>query len=463
MSAITVHHEGLEEQISCLKTDMLQSGSLPFSDLLPDEELIKIVDEEVDGYRDRVFPPVVTLKGFIFQALDEESGTCTKAVARVLAERVAAGKPKCSADNGAYCRARKRLPEGFVHRILCETGAALDAQIPPEWKWQGRNVVLADGSTLSMPDTKENQEVYPQESNQKEGLGFPIARIAVLTSLGSGAVINAAIGPYKGKETGETALVRGMSYSLKSGGILLADRYHSGWFAVALRLQSGVDTVSVQHARRMTDFTRGRFSGEGHHIVYWDKPPKPAWMDADTYNGLPDKLKMRELRSRGKVIVTTLLDHILYKKKKIIELYTQRWLVEIDLLFIKKVMELGILCGKTPDIIRKEFYAGLVAYNLLRAVIAQSAVYCGLKARGISFTCALQSLDAFRKEMKCAVSGVFDLLYNALLGAIGRHKIGTRPGRQEPRRVKRKNKQFPALNKPRKEWKTEEAAKLMPA
>ena len=254
-----------------------------------------------------------------------------------------------------------------------------------------------------------------------------------------------------------------MSYSLKTGDILLADRYHSGWIAIALRQQSGVDTVTVQHARRKSDFTRGEFLGEGDHIVWWNKPPKPEWMDIDTYNGLPEKLKMRELRSKGKVIVTTLLDHRLYKKKKIIQLYSQRWLIEVDLLFIKKVMDLEILKGKTPDIIRKEFYAGLIAYNLLRAVIAQSAVYCGLKARRISFTGALQTLHAFREKMSSAVSGVFASLYKAMLRAIGRHKIGNRPGRQEPRRVKRKMKQFPALNKPRKEWKTDEEAKSMPA
>ena len=295
MQAIHSHHKNFEQQLLDIKKNTLQTDGLPFSDVLPQEKLKTIFEKEVGEYRERIFPPPVTLRACIFQALDGNS-TCSDAVARVIAERTAEGKEACSADTGAYCRARQRLPEILLSRLVRETGSRLEEQVPEEWKWQGRDVRLVDGSTLSMPDTEENQEVYPQESNQKEGLGFPIARIAIVVSLSSAAVLNAAIGPYKGKETGETTLFRGMFGCLKGNDIVLADKYYCGWFIIALLKAMGVDVVCPLHARRKADFNLGKRLGDGDHIVKWIKPDKPDWMDEDTYSSLPEYLEMREIR-----------------------------------------------------------------------------------------------------------------------------------------------------------------------
>ena len=421
---------------------------------MPQEKLKIIFEEEAGKYRERIFTPLVTLRACIFQALDG-NGSCSDAVARVIAERITEGKDACSADTGAYCRARQRLEESLLSRLILEIGSSVDEKVPAEWKWQRRDVRLVDGSTVSMPDTEENQKIYPQESNQKEGLGFPIARIAILVSLGSATVLNAAIGPYKGKETGETALFRGMFGCLKEDDIVVADKYYCGWFIIALLKAMGVDIVCPLHARRKADFSLGKWLGDGDHIVKWVKPERPDWMDEDTYLSLPTHLEIREIKRKNSVIITTLTDHKHYKKNKVLQLYSDRWQVEVDLKFIKDVMNLNILKGKSPDTVRKEFYIGLIAYNLLRAIMAQTAKTYSTTPRKLSFTCALGTFLGFSERLYDASKAKFKRLYCELLTAINRHKVGNRRGRHEPRAVKRKQKKFPSLSKPRKQLKLE--------
>ena len=224
-----------------------------------------------------------------------EQRSCVAAVVRVAAFYALLGREVCSTNTGAYCRARAKVPEGVVRRLTLQVARDCEVQVPAAWRWKGRNVRLVDGTTFSMPDTAENQAEYPQSKSQAEGLGFPIMRAVALCSLATGMVMALACGPYAGKETGETALLRTLFDALLRGDVVLADRYFGGWFMLALLQALGVDFVSRLHQLRTADFQRGRRLGKGDHVVSWPKPQRPEWMDQETYDRLPRQLEVREL------------------------------------------------------------------------------------------------------------------------------------------------------------------------
>src|SRR5262245_15890779 len=208
-----------------LRRQLAQAPGLPFADLLKAEQVDQALRDENVSSRNRLFSPLVTLWVFLSQVLDPDH-SCRAAVARFLAWRAARGLAPCSADTGAYCKARGRLPEGVFARLTRGTGRQLQDQAPLEWSWEGRTVKVVDGSTVSMPDTPANQEAYPQSRAQQPGVGFPVARLVVVFSLAVGTVLDAALGPYRGKQTGETALFHTLPDTVQAGDILLADRYY---------------------------------------------------------------------------------------------------------------------------------------------------------------------------------------------------------------------------------------------
>ena len=210
-----------------------QHGELYFVALLDQQSILAALGSASSLWQGWLYTPAVTIWVFLSQCLSPDH-SCRDAVARLAAWRVTEGRPPCSPETGAYCAARDALPEEACHQLVCRTGRELEAQAPPEWLWHKRRVRVADGSTVTMPDTPENQAEYPQAKTQKRGCGFPIARILVVFSLAVGTVLEAAIGPYKGKQTGECSLLRGLHHVLEAGDVLLADRCFSGWFDLAL-------------------------------------------------------------------------------------------------------------------------------------------------------------------------------------------------------------------------------------
>jgi putative transposase len=317
-----------------------------------------------------------------------------------------------------------------------------------------------------MPDTPANQKAYPQSRSQRPGVGFPIMRWVALLGLATGAVLDSAFGPYRGKQTGETALFRTLLKSLRQGDVILADRYYCSYWLVALLLAEGVDVVFRKHHLRHTDFRRGRRLGRNDHVVTWSKPQRPEWMDQATYDALPETLALREVRtqvttpgSRVKelIVITTLCDSEIYSKEEILDLYHERWHAEIDLRSIKTQMKMDILRCKTPEMVRKEIWAHLLAYNLIRKVMVQAALAHQLRPRQISFAGAMQTLNEFRTHLLQATAGALSELTGRILAAIARHRVGNRPGRCEPRKLKRRPKGYSRLLIPR----AEERAKLM--
>jgi len=435
-------------QIEKLLKGFCHSDGLPFMNFLSLERFSEIFDSFSPTFRNRIFPPVITLSAFISQVLSSDH-SCCDAVARVIAERISEGQTACSEDNSPYCRARQRLPEELLKELMKEAGATLDEQSNPQWLWKQRPVKLVDGTTVSMPDTLENQVAYPQPDSQKKGLGFPIVRLVGILSLATGALLDYAIAPYQGKETGEHALLRLILDSFSSGDIMLADRFYCTYFLIAQLQSMGVDVVFQQHASRKSDFRKGKRLGIKDHLTIWTKPSRPDWMGEQTYLAMPQTLTVREIKSKGKVIVTTMLDPMQASRKEIAEFYTQRWLVEVDLRSIKETLQMDVLRCKTPAMVRKEISVHLLAYNLIRGVMTQAAIRKGISPRMISFKGTLQTLNAFQPKIPFMGDKLLTF-FEALLNAVAGHRVGNRPGRSEPRAVKRRPKPYPRLKTPQK-------------
>ena len=285
-------------------------------------------------------------------------------------------------------------------------------------------------------------------------------RYVALISLATGVVRDLALGPYKGKETGETALFRTLLDGLEAGEIVLGDRCFASYFMIAELMQRGVDGLFRMHQRRKFDFRGGRQLGLEDHVVTWTKPERPEWMDEETYAQMPDELKIRELRFKVQqpgfrvnelVLVTTMLDAEEYTKEELADLFLQRWNIELDLRSIKDVLQMDVLRCKTPEMVEKEIWMHLLAYNLIRGVAAKAAEAHDKQPRQISFKGTLQTMTAFQETLRWATSPDREHLVAAMLRAIAHHAVGDRPGRVEPRANKRRPKAQRFLMEPRKQ------------
>ena len=442
-------------QVRQLRRQFHQAPALPFAEVLPARQIRQALRDEAVTFRDRLFSPLVTVWVFLSQVLDPDH-SCRAAVARFLAWRTARGLAPCSADTGAYCKARRRLPEGVLARLARQTGRQAQEQAPPGWRWEGRTVKVVDGTTVSMPDTPANQKAFPQSRSQRPGVGFPIARMVVLFSLAVGTVLDAALGPYRGKRTGETALFHALHEGLEPGDILLADRYYSSYWEIALARRRGADVVVRLHQRRRADFRTGRRLGREDQVVCWAKPPRPEWMDAATHAALPAALEVREVRVRVRhpgfrtrvlVVVTTLLDPRAFPRADVAVLYRMRWLAELDLRALKQTLQMDVLRCQTPEMVRKEVWAHLLAYNLVRQVMARAAQEAKILPVQLSFTGAVQAINAFAGIAWKAAD--WEEVWRRLRAAVASQRVGDRPNRYEPRARKRRPKEYPLLNVPR--------------
>lgn len=438
----------LVEQVRRLRARFVQSVGAVLGDVLPMQSVLKWIAEECDSYRQRIYDPLQTLTLFIEQVLSADR-SCQDAVARGLSGRVSLGQAPCSLNTAAYSKARSRLPLSLIERLGRATGELLCAQQPSAWRWRDREVKLVDGATVSMPDTAANQASFPQNRTQQPGLGFPLARLVAIVSLSCGAVLDWAVGPCEGKQTGETALLWSLARQFRGGDIVIADRAYTSYFLIALLAQLGVDVVFRQHSGRDTDFRRGQRLGVRDHVVSWRRPQRPTWMDAATYASMPEALGMREVEVGGWTLVTTLADVRAVSKHDLRELYHARWQIELDIRSIKSVMSMDVLCCMSPSMVHKEIAAHLLAYNMVRAAMAQAAHRVGVLPRQLSFKGALQLLNAFEANLRHCPFGRLALRQGQLLAGMAQMKLPHRPGRVEPRALKRRPKPFKLLTEPR--------------
>jgi Transposase DDE domain len=452
----------LRSQISRLRHRAAAQPELGLDTLLPEATVQQVLTEEGAKWKRVFYTPWLTFWAFFWQVLSPDR-SCRAAVKRIAAWRGRRGQKIDDEDTGAYCKARARLPEAVPFRLMRSLGRKSHDEAPKEWLWCGHRVKVVDGTTVSMPDTAANQAEYPQNPGQRPGLGFPIARLVVIFCLATGAVLEAAIGRYQGKQTGENALFRRLwEGGLSAGDVSLGDRYYSSYFDLALLKRRGVDSVCRLHQRRLNDYRRGRRLGKEDHIVTWVRPDRPDWMDEATYQSVADEMEVRIVRIRVAIrgfrtrvldVVTTLLDADIYTKNDLAALYRRRWEAELHLRSIKVVLGLDVLRCQTPELVRKELWMGLVGYNVIRGLIVEAAKAHGRVPHRVSFKGALQTLQAYEPALREGTRSHRVWLWGILLESIARDEVGRRPNRVEPRARKRRPKPYPLLMVPRAEAK----------
>lgn len=426
-------------------SQLADADSYRFFNLLTSDVLLEKTESLLPDHRERLFPPTETLSMFLAQVISADR-SCQHAVNQAALKRLVAGLPVCSTHTGGYCRARQRLPHTLVSELARHVGETTDKAAPAAWRWHDRRVLLIDGTTATMPDTVENQAVYPQQGGQLPGLGFPICRIVGITSLASGSILNAAIGPFNGKGSDELTLFRHIQDTVQTGDVVIADAFFAAYFVIAAMMARGADVLMEKHGarRRNTDFRCGQHIGPRDHWVTMAKPAKPEWMAEEQYELAPASITLREFCAGGKTLVTTIGPDTA-GKTELHALYQSRWHVELDIRQIKDTMGMNVLSCKTPDMVNKEIWAYLLAYNLIRLLMAQSALLADVIPRTLSFKHCLQLWSNWVQHT------VTVDLYPRLFQLMAQQRVGRRPGRIEPRAVKRRPKAFPLLTKPRAE------------
>jgi len=436
----------VQQHRDCIQRRIEHSGAVDFFNLLTGPELLEMTESLLPEHRERLYPPTLALSMFMKQALHEDR-SCQRAVNDWAAQRVAEGLSVHSVSTGAYCRARARLPLQMITTLTRASGRVLSERAKSGWRWQGRPVKLADGTGISMPDSPANQGCFPQPSSQAKGVGFPLARLVGVVCLSTGAVLQAAIGPHSGKGRSELDLFRSLVTALSPGDMLLADALYCNYFLIATLQTIGVDVLFEQHGARTTDFRRGEALGKRDHQVHWQKPKtRPDWMTREQYQAFPEQLLVRELRVGGRILVTTLLSPRETCKRELHRLYERRWNIELDLRCIKTTLRMETLSCKTPEMIEKELWVYLLAYNLIRVLMAQAAHAAGVQPRELSFKHTVQIWTAWTSQTLAALA---TRQHVELFRLIAQIRVANRPKRVEPRARKRRPKPFPWLKVPR--------------
>jgi len=455
-----------------------QHADLPLGPRLTVADLQHALDQhQVDFGRtsQAVCTPALLLWTWLWQCLSR-ARSCGAAVIRTSVLLAALKLPPWSEDTGTSCRARAKLPAALLRQLALTVGQRVEDAAVAGWLWRGRHASLLDGSTAPLEDTPENQRVYPQSGAPQPGLGFPFLRYVVLLGLATATVQDLALGPHQGKETGAPALARQVLSRLRPGDVVVADRYYCSYWLVVLLRAMGVPVVFRMHQCRHYDFRRGQRLGREDHVVVWQRPKCPEWMTAAEYAAVPEQLVVRELqvripnpgsRTKSVVLVTTLLEAAAFPKEEVAALYRQRWPAEVDLRSLKQTLGMDHLRGTAPDLVARELWMHVLAYNLVRQVMAQAALGAqehrrprprrpgGVAAaktwtpRAFSFTCAVEQVMSWWHENTTGAVETQPTRCAALLQGVSRKRVGQRPGRIEPRAVKRRPKDYDRLMEPR--------------
>ncbi|PQO40127.1 IS4 family transposase [Blastopirellula marina] len=429
--------------------------------LLPSGVVAAICQEIGFSFRQRVYSPMVVVWMFVMQTLSADH-SCQQVVTRLNAWRMAQGLPRSSGDTTSYCQARRRLPIALFERLLAWTARKCDEAGVGDWRFQGREVVIVDGTTVTMADTRANQVAYPQIANQQPGCGFPLARIVHFFSLATGAATMFAMGRYAGKETGETSLLRTLLSQFHAGEIVLADRYYASFWLLALSELRGIDVVARAHHLRKIDFRRGLRQGDCDQVVGYRKPQRPTWMTQREYESHPSSILVRHLRyqvtqpgfrTRQITLATTLLQADVYRAEDLADLYRRRWQAELHIRSLKTQMQMDHLRCKSPAMVQKELHCHLIGYNLVRAAMLATALKFRLPPWRLSFTGAMQAVEEFAAALRWNPKQQQTQWIN-VLQTIRQLEVGVRPDRNEPRELKRRAKEYKLMQTPRNRYTT---------
>ncbi len=466
---------------------MMQSDSLPLTEAIDDERVRDVFAKHNVNFGsdpDTIYTPAITLWALVCQALfSAEHRSCKAAVLRVAAYFASVGQIVCGTNTGNYCRARAQIPSEAVREITIQIATHVEATVerdtalseeeatqklcPPviaEVRTQpvGGRLLLVDGFTVTAADTPENQAEYPQNPAQQEGLGFPIIRGVSLISLTTGLLFDCEVGPYSGKESGETALLWKMLDRLQPGDTLIADSYYCTYWLIAACRARDVRIVMKNHHQRDDDPADARRINKHERIVTWKLPQRPEWMSQEVYAEQPASVEIRLVdaqviepgfRTQGFTVATTMLDHRQFTRVWISSVYRSRWLVELDIRSIKCSLGMDVIRAKTPAMVRTEIWSCWLAYNLIRAKMLQSAAANSRDPRSLSFTTTMQMLGV--SWLICAVLGVTSELAQLGQEASSSEVVGNRPDRVEPRVNKRRPKVLALMTKPRAQYHAE--------
>jgi hypothetical protein len=446
----------------------LGGEGLPFAHLLSAERIQRVfARHDCQFGLHGVYTTAIMLWSFLSQVLrDGKEASCQAAVARVVSYCQQQGLPAPTEDTGDYCRARAKLSAAALRDLSGEISGELEQAAEVGWLWKGRHAKLIDGFTFTMPDTPQNQAQYPHPRTQRPGVGLPIARAVAILSLATACVLDLAQGPYSGKETGETALLRTLLGSLAADDIAVADRYYCSFLMIALLLGQGTHVCARKHQKRHSDFRRGRRLGKYDHLITWTRPPRPQWMSEEMYARIPETLTLREVRfqvvepgrrTHTLDIITTLVDADEYTREDIAQLYGFRWNSELDIRGIKSSLNLGHVRCKSPEMVERELWTTLLAYNLIRTTAAGAALLHGKQPRQISFTSTCQYVLAGWMQLSLGLipARSWEAYLRVVLQQIAACEVANRPGRLEPRVLKRRRHRYKLMQKPRHQLRRE--------
>lgn len=428
------------------------------ADYLP-AGLLSQADEGANS-RERIFSVRLTFECFVWQVLKPRTA-CREVTRQVQTLFRLLGRGLIDENDSAYVQARQRLPRECLEKALSATAEAADRCVSSGGQLRGRPVKVVDGSTTQLADTSKNQEKYPQPAIQKPGCGFPVLKFLVLFSLTSGAVLQVVLGSLLHYDL---RLLRALWDQLKPGDILLGDRAFGEYTTLASLPRQAVDVVARLHARRKVDFRKAQRLGKNEGLFVWRKPTQQSdILSVSEWALLPAQITVRIVRfrvtirgfrSRRLTLVTTLLDPQLYPAQQLAALYYRRWRLELCLRDLKTMMGMEQLRCKTPEMAEKELLAYLVAHNLVRCVIAEAVAVHAVDLERVSFK---GTVDAWRQYSEAIGRArhrkMRRQLWDDLLLNIARDLVPHRPGRTEPRAVKRRPKPYPLLNRPRRRFK----------
>lgn len=438
----------------------LQQEGLSFADVLSAQDIQQAFAEGEGLFgQDDIYSTQIVLWAFLAQVLrDGKGAACAAAVADIATYCQQRDLAVPCGDTGDYCRARAKLSQPALRHLARQVGENLEEQADASWLWHGLHAKLVDGFTFTMADTPANQGQFPQNPVQAAGIGLPIARACAILSAATAAVLDLAVGPYEGKETGESALLRRLLDSLQAGDLVIFDRYFCSYMMLALLSQRGIQFCTRLHQNRRSDFRRGRRLGDCDHRVTWKRPRRPDWMAPDLYAQIPETLTLRELQFvvrepgyRPKVItvITSLTDPVAYPAEPIASLFGLRWNVELDIRSIKQTLHLDHVLCKKPEMVLIHLWVTLLAYNLIRGLIATAAAVHAGQPRQVGFTRACQTVLASWMLLSTGVCRDARRLWEHALARIAANEVANRPGRIEPRVLKRRRHRYDLMREPR--------------
>jgi hypothetical protein len=442
----------LAQALRSVRTCTLAQLEQRFGTCLPPGLLAK-----APNTRDRVYTQARTFWCFLGQCLNPGTA-CREVVRQVQAVLTLGGGPKISQGDSAYCLARQRLPASVLARALASTAQAAQRAAPPlaQGFLQGRCLKVVDATTVAMPDTKKNGQAYPKSHSSHDGIGFPLMRVLVFFCLASGAIVNLLAGNY---HQAELRLFHQMLAQLVRNDILIGDRAF-GYFVVLHLLRGvGVDFIG-RTTRKIDGRRRRRRLGPQDWEIRWGRPRRAsAFLSAAQWSQVPATLTLRVVRGslwrpgfrvRQVTLVTTLLDARLYPAEQILAAYARRWRLELCFDDLKTTLQMEMLSCQSPAMIQKELTLHLIAYNLIRFVMAQAALTHGVAVERISFKGTLDGLRQFSLAMSQArTKRRRQQLGDELLRVLAADAVPERPNRREPRAVKRQKNKYPRLDCPR--------------